>query len=404
MAKTLYSHAFLTGSFNSRIQPERLDGNEWNRILLSAEEYGSRCGYFYKSHVDAMAEMNPAAGGQVSQERPKFLRDVCHYVCESGASLVLGNYAFRLERLHIYFFPLNLSFFVLEIDDTGTELNDLTQGHYWLMGLSDKMPAAGKEALNRALLPLMKAAGVTDCSDLIQNGNKLKLFQVVRTGPLGIGDSERDDLLYEVATSSAIGIVNAGNHMSPSRDYVKRVLGSNLISVFGEWRALALVDTFTVLSLEAGFDPWTFNNLYFPYIYLRCLFEKTFCFSRNDFYRLNRRGYNLANEMVLMEKYYFYSHISFNFLPNLILEAIARGMDIRAEREELSKQIKEKATRNRAFVMAFISAFTVFSVAGTVSKLLIGFGADPGIELTFNCVAILAWFVYLYYLWQNRKV
>ena len=42
-----------------------------------------------------------------------------------------------------------------------------------------------------------------------------------------------------------------------------------------------------------------------------------------------------------MEKYYFYDNISFNFLPNLLYQAIAKGLSIKEEREELSKQIKE---------------------------------------------------------------
>ena len=43
------------------------------------------------------------------------------------------------------------------------------------------------------------------------------------------------------------------------------------------------------------------------------------------------------------EKYYFYNNFSYNFQPNLVYEAIAKGLDIRTEREELSKQVKERA-------------------------------------------------------------
>ena len=99
-----------------------------------------------------------------------------------------------------------------------------------------------------------------------------------------------------------------------------------------------LVDSFTVLGVD-GYNKWTWENLYFPLIYIRCIYEKTFCFSRNSAYRLGKAVDNLSKEIADMEKYYFYNNISYNFLPEMLYNFIVRGIGLKEEREEISKQI-----------------------------------------------------------------
>ena len=68
--KTIYSHAFLTGSFNSNINPGDLDPAVWKRGE-SPELRRIIYSTYYKGHVDAMMEFDA--------DRPEFLRRVCHY-------------------------------------------------------------------------------------------------------------------------------------------------------------------------------------------------------------------------------------------------------------------------------------------------------------------------------------
>lgn len=387
MATTKYSHAFFIGSFPKKVKTSTLDAKNWQHKPLSIDEYRRDCGTYYKSHVDAMSEL--IDNDVIKQSRPSFLKNVkhfCHnienvedqivpmsgtkYNLKTGETEVvhLDKYNLKICNLHLYFFPFDITFFVIEIDDSGSEINDLTMAHFWLMGLSPYLLNHSKAKLNNVLSPIMSAIGVDDYSKLINNGNKLKLFQTIQVNHDEIKDESA--LLYELGSSSAIGSVHANKHMSPSEDYVNNILKNNVVSAFKEWKALALVDSFTALSFEERFDPWAFLNQYFPYIYLRCLFEKTFCFSRNNMFRLNNGKRNLSQEVMKMEKYYFYDEISFNFLPNMMYQSMSKGLGIKKEKMLLSKQIKEKSDTNISLFLSMLSALAVFSVCSTISTFL----------------------------------
>ena len=147
MATTKYSHAFLVGSFNGEMRPEQLmSNNQWKKVS-EAEEYPWLCTMYYKGHLDAMLDVN--------DERP--LKDISHYkfnYCEKdsegndlyGRKVVkkmtknMGKdsffYQFRVLSLHLYFFPFNTVLMAIELEDSGTELNELTAAHSKLVDFS----------------------------------------------------------------------------------------------------------------------------------------------------------------------------------------------------------------------------------------------------------------------------
>ena len=369
MATTKYSHAFLIGSFNGELKTEQLEKDKrWIKEVLSLDGsnqryerdkgYNGLCTLYYKAHLDAMLEAETI-------KRPDFLCPVHHYTHElpktgnDSASyneivlplkkgkypnLVSFDYSFRLCRLHLFFFPLDILLFAIEIDDKGTELDNLTAAHYSLMGFWDA-DSFNNNALSELMKPLTEYLNTTNGSKLTKDGNKLKLFQTVKIEASSI----EDELLYELGTSSPIGCVKNGTRpdLKPSESYFNTIIKENKVSTFDNWKGLALMDSFTMLGKEDSFDEEDCNYLYFPLIYLRCIFEKTFCFSRNNAYREDRVAGDLSQEIAMMEKYYFYDNISYNFQPNLIYKAMAKGLGINEEREELSKQIKETTKKNR---------------------------------------------------------
>ena len=393
--KTIYSHAFLTGSFNSNINPGDLDPAVWKRGE-SPELRRIIYSTYYKGHVDAMMEFDA--------DRPEFLRRVCHYrhtfadaKAESkekrkGKRITLDlkkngdtvdfKYTFYLKNIHLYLFPLDTILISIEIEDSGTDLDDLTAAHYALS--NNAFNAVDNNDLNEALSVLTPLISADTASGLLKEGNKFKLFQIIHID----SDEIRDSLLYEIATSSPVGCIGTDHWLAPSYEYYHdNVIKNHRISVFGNWKGLSLVDSFTLISNdrqnpgrlgENRFFLWI--NVYFPLIYLRCLFEKTFCVSRNTAYRMDRNIENLIEDIAEMEKYYFYNNISHNFLPNLLYDSMAKGMGLQNERAELSEQVRERAHEERAKhkeaeerrkeaeekrsnVIAFLlSLFAVFSV------------------------------------------
>ena len=398
MATTKYSHAFLVGSFNGELKLEYIDESVWEReiILPSPTKEQKRyekdrgylglCTMYYKAHLDAMLEAQ-------GSNRPEFLDSVHHYICsiknekenvitlpiKKGKNLEVSfSYSFRICRLHLYFFPCNIVLFSIEIDDTGTELDNLTAAHNYLMSFWDT-DSFDNTKLSKLMMPLTSYLITNKVHRLTKDGNKLKLFQTVEVDDILL----TDDLLYELGTSLPIGCVKKGIRpdMKPSEDYYNKLLKENKVSTFDNWKGLALVDSFTILGKTESFNRDDCNFLYFPLIYLRCIFEKTFCFSRNIAYREDKSDENLAYEIEQMEKYYFYDNISYNFQPSLIYKKMAFGLSIKEEREELAKHIKERAEKeiqnlkekeeNRFnHILSWATIFAVFSIAWDLCSMV----------------------------------
>lgn len=398
MATTKYSHVFLVGSFNRKVKPKQLEKeNNWKRIIVSKNDYSDLCSMYYQSHIDAMLETDRWNSFQriISKKnrdhyKPSFLRKIRHYqyvvredegtinICEIQNKeneivvIPLVDYIIKIQKLHIYFFPLDIVLFAIEIDDSGSLLNaNYTEAHQllrtWCWTGRKEFSNSTKMQLCIALAPLAKFLNDNSLCNLISEGNKLKLFQIIH-----LNDAElyNDKTLYEIATCSPLGVVGSNDNMDPSKDYYESVLKSNKISTFKNWTGSALVDSFTVIGQGNDFNTWPFVNLYFQYIYLRCVFEKEFCFSRNNKYRLNKVKGDLLTEIAQMERYYFYDNISPNFQPNLLYQAMAKGLCVKEERELLAKQIKEKEESKNNRLLAFVSVFAVFSIAFDLYSIL----------------------------------
>jgi hypothetical protein len=382
MATSKYSHAFLVGSFNGDLKPQDLERNEWKHKVLTHDEYTSRLSVYYQSHVDAMVE----AEGQL---KPDFLKDVHHYCVpyeetitnEDGYEVItkkgeqvsinfendkkIVNFQFSLCNLHLYFFPLGIIIVAIEIDEEeGTDIDNLRLAHRLLINWEENINSIADAKLKYYLAPLAHLLPNKDLSTLVKDGNNLKIFQIVQTED----ETPSDTLLFEIATFSPIGSVGKTDFYSHSKEYFQKIINENSVSTYWNWKALSLVDSFTVIAVKK-FASWQWVNHYFPLIYLRCILEKTFCFSRNNEYRLglSKMTRELSEEIKNMEKYYFYNNFSYNFQPNLVYDSMVKGLGIAKEREELSRQIKERTKEEeenrRNLITIGLSVFAIFSIA-----------------------------------------
>ena len=416
MATTIYSHAFLVGCFNGNIKPQDLNTHIWSRHILTTKEYTELLSDYYKSLVDSMVEAQ-------NQTRPDFLQPVCHYSididskCEHPFRICLTkgraeapyDYTLCICKLHLYFFPNDIVLFVLEIDDRDIDLNLMTLGHGSLINL--KFGKTGNEELIEKLRPLLDLTNDHDIKHLVKDGNNMKIFQIVEVE----GKEPEDTMLFEIGTFIPIGAVGGTDSYSPSKKYFTQIINDNSISVFYNWKALALVDSFTVLGVD-GHNKWTWENLYFPLIYIRCIYEKTFCFSRNSAYRLDKMVGNLSKEIADMEKYYLYNNISYNFLPEILYDFMVRGIGLKEEREEISKQIKETTKRdaeekknredkNRNLILAFVSVFAVFSIIWDLCQIVkdaLSIDENPTPAQGFIGVAVLLICVLLFLIYRRK--
>jgi len=421
MTTTTYSHAFLVGDFNGHVTPQQLS-EKWEKVS-NDNEYAWICSMYYQGHVDAMLDVN--------KNRPAFLKNVCHYrfTLEKqvgdvdtipGKNISLTRmkknmqteeftYTFRLLHLHLYFFPLGITLIAIEIDDSGTDLNELTAAHNAMMSTD----IYKREELKSALSPILGFLPSNDASLILGIGNKFKLYQVIKIESEVIEDS----LLYEVGTSSPIGCVGTRHQLAPSKSYYDNIMDNNVVSAFNDWKGLALMDSFTVISNATKREDYTWddhfylwNNHYFQLIYLRCLFEKTFCSTRNTNYRMAEDTQDISEEINKMERYYFYDKISHNFLPNLIYKAMSLGLELKEEREELSKQVKERTKeeeeKRQNRITLGLSVFAVFSVAWALCSIFMKAFTSDGERLPAQSLfglSIIAIVFLAFHIYRKKK-
>lgn len=386
---TIYSHAFLVGEVEYRPTLEKeldqkvSDKNEkWKRDIVNKEDYIE----YYEGHLKSMLEVE-------GEESPDFLKSCRHYSYDltekkkdavpifasefkykQEKQIAIKNYYFRLCCLHVYILPLNTVILAIEIDDSNSNLDDLTIAHSKLMTWNwGKFCEETKKVLKEELDPIKfllpkNENNEEDWTRINLTGAKMKIFQLVEMPIQKVDDA----LLYEIATSTPIGSVNCEGHgFKPSKSYFDMIMKEHSISAFDNWKALALNDSLTCLFIR-GVNSYVKDNwikCYFPLIYLKAYFEKHFCFNRNIQYRCGNESKNLIKEMAYMEKYYFYDNISYNFLPNLIYEKVKFGLGIDLEKRELSEQIKNDEQKQENIVMGIVAVFAIISIMCDASTL-----------------------------------
>lgn len=214
---------------------------------------------------------------------------------------------------------------------------------------------------------------------LVENGNKLKIFHILASDEYQDNHGRTDCLLYEAGTLTKEGSYNGTDFMSSSSDYFESVMESNRISVFNNWKALALFDTFTILSgttKEYLLSNW--EDDYFRKIYLYCLFRKFYLFRLNTIFR--KTGSNLPrlrDEFITFERRYCFPRISYNFLPLEIMEYLDKSLDISRDKDEMESMLRQESETREASadkrmnsLLFFLTCLTIFSAVWDLGCLL----------------------------------
>lgn len=215
--------------------------------------------------------------------------------------------------------------------------------------------------------------------DLISNimGNKLKVFTVINSV------DDIDDIntrLLDVGTAQHVAAKSHEHATKGSGELYDELLKSNMISVYSNWKALALFDSFTVIGNELNNIESTWGTTYLL-IYVHCLKMKFYLFHVNS---------ALAN-ISFFEKYasklranfttFINSNnlfaISFNILPNKIHHTIKNSLEINEEVEELEKKIikinriiNEKSDKNLNRLIFLLALLGIVSVIFHASEFI----------------------------------
>ncbi len=207
------------------------------------------------------------------------------------------------------------------------------------------------------------------------SGSKFKIFSVFDVSENTASSSfQRDELLYELGTGSLLGSLSDFGYYAPSREYYFELM-QNRVSAFNNWSALALLDSYTaigqdVLSTNGQLNAMklaTYKRQYFS-IYLFNLYMKYNVFRFNTKFKQDPVKYKMMFEDFMNN--YNFSHISFDFLPNLIYSKMRTALGIEEEIKSFEKRlvslaanIQEEQQKRQALLLGIISIITSIGAA-----------------------------------------
>ena len=375
---------------------QQLTSLGWNKFNLPPDIRKIEKRYFYPEFVD-FCHADETDGSCV--------RYVKHVNKDMAITLKENTVSFSIKELTLYLMPFRIALFSIHIEHETDSLNDCTSLLFSLRSIG-YYSECHHEFIENAIKPFMEVFPILtgkvpeSCSELIENGNKFRIFQIINSmnvDKVTSWELRSDKVLYELATLSKIVGPDEDDEYSASDAYLRKTIDKSKISVFRNWSGLALMDTFTIHSFDASerfVSNWTDD--YFQMIYIHCVFQKSYLFDLNIRFRetmavpthswksklqgLNIKHSNiveLVNEYESFEQKCCFHKISYNFLPLEIADAIDKGLEIKQEMLQLFKAIeKEKSRRDEAndklvnTLLFCLSLLTLFSAIWDISCLL----------------------------------
>lgn len=349
-----------------------------------------RCGYY---QAKPAKDVRSIIQNQYYQIFRKFILNDCHddylEICSPNSykiSIETGSeFKVEVKSIRLSFFDDNIrlgiySFSVRSIEDLSfkefiqavgklrileTRVSVEKQNLSMLEFIELNMLRCESNPLTNNVIKIGEKSEVYDYS-----GSKLKAFIAVELGEFKEGYTI-DEALFELGTFTEYSTSrkNQGLH-SPSLEYFNSIV-SNKISVFNNWSGLALFDSFIIIGqkdyLENPGTLETITGSYFK-IFLFNLYSKYYLFKANSSLGNSDKRGNDKKLYNFLRKYDI-THISYNFLPNLIHSKMREALQIDTELKSVKSKIeliesqeKEKETNLINAILLFIALLSIVSV------------------------------------------
>jgi len=275
-------------------------------------------------------------------------------------------YDVYFEYLDLFFFPDGVVYYCFKCDFSSFSFDEITLLNNHIRN-ADKLEDMSFLKTHLSFLRKVENAGIDTANQAF--GNKLKVFSIIEHD-IQLTKEQENMLLYDIGACVPIGSASGEKpYFQPSEDYFNDLIENNKISVFNNWSALTLFDTFTALFQKGALYNFNWENGYFNLIYLQSLYVKNHLFKVNKaFYAKGANHQKLDDELFEFTKYYNPSHISFNFLPNIIYKKVRNSLAINNELDQLkdrieraNQKLKEKTDKMINDVLTVIAFLAIFS-------------------------------------------
>lgn len=331
----------------------------------------------------------------------------------------------HIDKIQIYLLPFNTLIYSIGMSCTQVNLEIMLNIFNQLRQISryDQQQNI-QEFVDIVILPIrelykqLTGKAIEYNYQLVENGNKLKIYQAVTIDSKLLHSPQADNLLYSLGTLS---LNDSSDHMGSNAGYVQKILNKYKIAVFNNWLALSLLDSMTFMCDE-GTKPFvkeSWRTDYFELIYLYQLYRKIFLYRTNSEFRLSKRPIDkIQHDLEDFENHYTYRYISYNFLPNLLNQVIESSQEIAEEQEEMTNILKrtvqadtELREKRSNYFLTFLAIMTSFSTIWDLNCLLdamfrydtvfsIGF---LGYRLVTSFIVLVVILVALFALKSKRK-
>lgn len=330
--------------------------------------------------------------------------------------------ALHIEKLTVYIAPFNIVLFSVDLTMEDIDYNHLAAALQLIRDNCHYDESLVGEFIDAAITPICNIlsttevkVGTSNYQELTKNGNKLKLFQINETDSVAETDGEKfDAMLYSMGCLMPIDDSNC--LACTDTDYYKRVMQNGRIAVFDGWRALALFDTFSMMTVplpDFRRDMW--NSDYFRMIYIYILFRQAFLYQYESLFR--KEGCDiksLESDILLFERRYCFDRFSFNFLPIEIGRAMERALELRESSANLHSTVAQASAvyekesddkMNR--VLTLLAVITICSTIWDLFSMLneaFPFNSSMSVFRTGTYILIIILLIIsIIYLQSNRK-
>lgn len=329
--------ALLSGYFTYAGTPSEADG--WTRVNHTPEDEALLQNFYFPEFVNFSLHL-------VSRYDLKLGKDV-FVTLRDGSKVPL-----RVDGVRLFCMPCSICVYSIKVRFDNLEMDKVTGALGLLRSCCFWEMAQVGEFVDTVIAPVQKvykALGGTaepvgdNYTHLVENGNKLKIFQIVTSPDLPADREKRDLVLYSAATVSPLELKAP---FSTDPQYYQKLMEEHRLGVFSSWTAMALLDTVTFVANEvSAFQKDIWLSDYFGKIYVYELFRKCFLYHHNQCFRVGTKSpVALQDELVGFERHYTFTAISYNFLPCDVAEAIARGLDVAKEEESLRSIVSQEVT------------------------------------------------------------
>ena len=287
-----------------------------------------------------------------------------------------------IKSVELFLFPNGLHFFSIELYTPVLSLSEISELTNCARDFDKKVVIDGetikwvnwieKNCLNNIKISSNPTEAPVSVDEF--SGSKFKLFTVVDlvNSDEIISPEVISELLFDIGTVSRINTAKGNEQQSPSLAYYDELMADK-IDVFQNYAMLPLFDSFTtvgynLLNGNEGQQKGKYNthaNMYFR-IYLYNLFLKYNLFRYNS--KINADSVKTRDEFEGFLNTYNISHISYNFLPNLIYHGLRKSLQIDNELKQfqdrinrISQAIQEKQQKRTNLLLGAVSVLASIS-------------------------------------------